>query len=128
VAKDTTVRQALDGFLPESYKVIQGTMEDLDKTPSQSLFTAAGGETVRKGVAKRHCDGEFLAGVGMGKWTKSPLFGDPQGYAAGLSKAFRTGSTPTVTLVRDAPVNTACRMPIERSMGCEDDQVMLQDA
>jgi hypothetical protein len=43
VAKDTTVRQALDGFLPESYKVIQGTMEDLDKTPSQSLFTAAGG-------------------------------------------------------------------------------------
>jgi hypothetical protein len=38
VAKDATVRQALDGFLPESHKVIQGTMEDLDKRP-RSLYS-----------------------------------------------------------------------------------------
>jgi hypothetical protein len=35
---------------------------------------------------------------------------------------------PTVTLVRNDPVNTARRTLIEESMGCEDDQATLQGA
>jgi hypothetical protein len=44
------------------------------------------------------------------------------------SKPYQTGSNPTVTLVRNDPVNTARRTLIEESMGCEDDQAMLQGA
>src|SRR5215212_8185729 len=36
--------------------------------------------------------------------------------------------SPTVTLVRNGPVNTACRTLIEESSGCEDDQAALQGA
>src|SRR5215208_157731 len=36
--------------------------------------------------------------------------------------------SPTVTLVRNGPVNTACRTLIEESSGCEDDQAALQCA
>ena len=39
-----------------------------------------------------------------------------------------TASSPTVTLVRNGPVNTACRTLIEESSGCEDDQAALQGA
>src|SRR5215207_7978522 len=35
---------------------------------------------------------------------------------------------PTVTLVRNGPLNTACRTLIEESSGCEDDQAALQAA
>jgi hypothetical protein len=34
VVKDATVSQALDGFSPESYKVIREMREDLDTAPS----------------------------------------------------------------------------------------------
>ncbi len=37
-------------------------------------------------------------------------------------------SSPTVTHVRNDPVNTACRTLIEESMGCEGDQATLQGA
>src|SRR5215207_6539264 len=37
-------------------------------------------------------------------------------------------NSPTVTLVRNGPLNTACRMLIEESSGCEDDQAALQGA
>jgi hypothetical protein len=40
----------------------------------------------------------------------------------------RTASSPTVTLVRNGPLNTACRTLIEESSGCEDDQAALQGA
>ena len=40
----------------------------------------------------------------------------------------QTGPSPTVTLVRNDPVNTACRTLIEESIGCEDDQATLQGA
>jgi hypothetical protein len=40
----------------------------------------------------------------------------------------KTQANPTVTLVRNEPVNTARRTLIEESMGCEDDQAMLQGA
>ena len=33
-----------------------------------------------------------LAGIRRAKWTEKPLFGDPQGYAASASEAFRTVS------------------------------------
>ncbi len=36
--------------------------------------------------------------------------------------------SPTVTLVRKDPVNTACRTLIKASMGCKDDQSTPQDA
>jgi hypothetical protein len=38
------------------------------------------------------------------------------------------GLSPTVTLVRNAPVNAACSTLIEESRGCEDDQAALQGA
>src|SRR5215208_6807057 len=41
---------------------------------------------------------------------------------------FHTVSNPTVTLVRNGPLNTACRTLIEESSGCEDDQAALQGA
>src|SRR5215204_233184 len=41
---------------------------------------------------------------------------------------FHTASNPTVTLVRNGPLNTACRTLIEESSGCEDDQAALQGA
>ena len=41
---------------------------------------------------------------------------------------FQTVSSPTVTLVRNGPVNTACLTLIEESRGCEDDQAALQGA
>src|SRR5215204_1503128 len=37
-------------------------------------------------------------------------------------------TSPTVTLVRNGPLNTACRTLIEESSGCEDDQAALQGA
>jgi len=40
----------------------------------------------------------------------------------------QTPSNTTVTLVRNGPVNTACRTLIEESSGYEDDQVALQGA
>src|SRR5215207_703604 len=39
-----------------------------------------------------------------------------------------TMASPTVTLVRNGPLNTACRTLIEESSGCEDDQAALQGA
>src|SRR5215204_4964398 len=48
-----------------------------------------------------------------------------------LESSKSTGSTspsPTVTLVRNGPLNTACRTLIEESSGCEDDQAALQGA
>jgi hypothetical protein len=39
----------------------------------------------------------------------------------------RDSSSPTVPLVRNDPVITACRTLIKESMGCEDDQAALQD-
>src|SRR5215203_7484706 len=39
-----------------------------------------------------------------------------------------TVCSPTVTLVRNGPLNTACRTLIEESSGCEDDQAALQGA
>src|SRR5215213_3958381 len=39
-----------------------------------------------------------------------------------------TSPNPTVTLVRNGPLNTACRTLIEESSGCEDDQAALQGA
>src|SRR5215216_2193916 len=41
---------------------------------------------------------------------------------------YQTVSSPTVTLVRNGPLNTACRTLIEESSGCEDDQAALQGA
>jgi dCTP diphosphatase len=38
------------------------------------------------------------------------------------------GSSPTVTLVGNGPVNTAWRTHIEESIDCEDDQATLQGA
>src|SRR5829696_3493142 len=40
----------------------------------------------------------------------------------------RLATSPTVTLVRNGPLNTACRTLIEESSGCEDDQAALQGA
>src|SRR5215217_4057623 len=37
-------------------------------------------------------------------------------------------TSPTVPLVRNGPLNTACRTLIEESSGCEDDQAALQGA
>src|SRR5829696_4362706 len=45
-----------------------------------------------------------------------------------FSPKFITRSSPTVTLVRNGPLNTACRTLIEESSGCEDDQAALQGA
>src|SRR5215216_1075110 len=39
-----------------------------------------------------------------------------------------TSPNPTVTLVRNGPLNAACRTLIEESSGCEDDQAALQGA
>src|SRR5215211_2807788 len=40
----------------------------------------------------------------------------------------KTVASPTVTLVRNGPLNTACRTLIEESSGCEADQAALQGA
>jgi hypothetical protein len=40
----------------------------------------------------------------------------------------RSSSSPTVTLVRNDPVNTACSTLIKESRVCEDDQAALQGA
>ena len=47
------------------------------------------------------------------------------GRSAGYERSLRQAS-PTVTLVRNDPVNTASRTLIEASMGCKDDQATLQ--
>ena len=44
------------------------------------------------------------------------------------SPVFGRASSPAVTLIRNGPVNAACRTLIEESRGCEDDQAALQGA
>jgi hypothetical protein len=111
-----------DGKVGSTPSRIQGENIEMTNSAHQSLTSVL--PKLRKRIQKIQNRNENIGEQN----TKAALI-DPLLAALGWDvEDIDEVSSPTVTLVRNGPLNTACRTLIEESSGCEDDQAALQGA